>query len=130
MFIGMFGGLTSYLQGGATIIAVKLGVQRRAMIWGHSRTLLLACALAPFMVAAVPTFVPAAPLLFVGMAILDDWLVGTRRKLTQVDWLIVLSIVLATAFIGILPAIGIGIGLALLSFAYALIRLPIIRQSS
>ncbi len=130
ILIGAFGGLTSYLQGGATIIAYKLGVERRALILGHVFTLLVACVLAPIMVAVVPTFVPAALLLFIGLSMLEDWLLGTRKRLTKVDWLIVLSIVLATAFIGILPAIGIGIALALLGFAFALIRLPIIRHAT
>ena len=130
IIIVAFEGLTSYLQGGATIVAAKLGLQQWPMILGHNVALLLACAFAPLMVSVIPSFVPAALLMFIGLSMLEDWLVRTWRRLQLLNWLIVLSIVLATAFIGVMPAICIGIGMALAGFTYALIRLPIIRQSA
>lgn len=87
LLIGAFGGLMSYLQGGATIIAAKLNVQPRAMILGHNAVLLVACSLASVMVAVVPTFIPAALLMFIGLSMLGDWLLGTWRRLTGSDWL-------------------------------------------
>lgn len=130
LLIGAFGGLMSYLQSGATIMSAKLRVQPRAMIAGHNAALLVACGFASVIVAAVPTFVPAALLMFIGLSMLADWLVGTRHRLIGADWLIVLSIVVTTALIGILAAIGIGIALALVGFAHASIRLPIIRHKT
>lgn len=128
--IGIFGGLTSYLQSGATIICLKLHVQRGPMILGHCAGLLLACLMAPAIVALVPTFVPAALLMFIGLSMLSDWLLGTKRRLILIDWLIVGTIVLATAVLGILPAIAIGMLLALLGFAYASLSLPVIRYTT
>jgi len=128
--IGSVGGLTCYLQSGASIIADKLGVQPRAMVLGHNIALLVACGLAPIMVASVPIFVPAALLMFIGISMLEDWLVGTARKLVRSDWLIVLCIVMASAAVGILPAIALGLTLAVLLFAYTAIRLPVIRHST
>lgn len=130
VLIGLLGGLTAYLQGGASIIVAKLGVQRGPMLGGYIATVCAAAFLAPWIVASVPVFIPAAMLMFIGLAMLGDWLLGTLRRLTFVDWLIVLIIVLATALVGILPAIGIGLGLALIGFAYASIRMPIIRHST
>jgi len=128
--IGLLGSLTAYLQGGASILLAKLGVHRQGLILGYILTLVLAAFLAPVLVSAVPVFIPAALLMLVGWTMLEDWLFATARRLTVIDWLTVLTIVLATAFVGILPAIGIGLGLALLAFAYASIRLPIIRHST
>ncbi|MGL5008766.1 MAG: cyclic nucleotide-binding domain-containing protein, partial [Paracoccaceae bacterium] len=128
--VGGFGGLTAYLQGGASIILAKLGVQQGPLVLGYAATMVVAAFLAPVLVAVVPVFIPAALLMFIGLSMLDDWLVATRRRLMPLDWLIVLMIVLATALVGILPAMGIGLGLALVGFAYASIRLPIIRHST
>lgn len=130
ILIGLVGGLTAYVQGGASVILHKLGVHQGAMILGYGIIIVLAGFLAPLMVAVVPVFIPAALLMFIGFSMLGDWLFGTFNRLTRHDWLIVLAIVLATAIVGIMPAIGIGIGLALLSFVYALIRLPVIRIST
>jgi SulP family sulfate permease len=107
-----------------------LGVHRQGLITGYLLTVAVAAFIAPVLVAIVPVFIPAALLMFIGLTMLTDWLVATARRLTLIDWLTVLIIVLATALIGILPAIGIGLALALLGFAYASIRLPIIRQST
>ncbi len=128
--IGLFGGLTSYLQSGATILCAKLGVQRAPLILGYCATLLIACFFAPLIVAVVPSFIPAALVMMIGLSMLQDWLLNTRQRLIPIDWLIVASIVLATAILGILPAIAVGLLLALIGFAYASIRLPIIRHTT
>ena len=86
--------------------------------------------MAPALVGVVPTFIPAAMLMFIGLSMIKDWLLDTYWRLTGRDWLIVLAIVLTTASVGVMSAIGIGLVLALLSFVYALIRLPVIRIST
>lgn len=130
MLIGLFGGLTSYVQGGASIIASKLGVERRAFVAGHVFFTLVAAAFAGPMVAAVPVFVAAALLVYIGLSMLWDWLVATQSQLVLQDWLIVLGIVALTAVFGILPAVIAGLVLAALSFAIGYARLPVIRQST
>ena len=130
ILIGLVGGLTAYVQGGASVILHKLGVHQGAMILGYGIVIGLAGFMAPLIVAVVPVFIPAAMLMFIGFSMLDDWLFGTFRRLTRPDWLIVLAIVLTTAFVGVMTAIGVGLVLALLGFVYALIRLPVIRIST
>ena len=61
---------------------------------------------------------------------LRDLLLATRKRLVLIDWLIVAAMVLATAILGILPTIAVGLLLALLGFAYASIRLPVIRHTT
>ena len=130
VLIGAFGSLTSYIQSGATIISNKLQVRRTPMILGHCVALVAACLVAPKIVAVVPTFIPAALLMFIGLAMLQDWLIGTKRRLLLIDWLIVATIVLATAVLGILPAIAVGLLLALAGFAYASVSLSVIRKTT
>lgn len=130
MLIGLGGGLTAYVQSGASVILHKLGVQQGAMILGYGMVIVLATVLAARIVAVVPVFIPAAMLMFIGFSMLEDWLFGTFKRLRGLDWLIVLIILLATALVGIMPAIGIGIALAFGGFAYALIRMPVIRLNT
>lgn len=128
--IGAIGGITSYLQGGATIIAARLGVHRGGLVFGHVSVLLIACVFAEAIVAAVPTFVAAGLLMFIGFAMIEDWLIAARHRLVLMDWLIVLGIVAVTIGFGILPAVGVGLGLAVLGFTFGYMRLPVIRRSS
>lgn len=93
MLVGAFGGLTSYIQSGATIISAKLQVQRGPMVFGHCAILLAGCLLAPPLVAVIPAFIPAGLLLFIGLTMIADWLLGTWRRLVPIDWLIVAIIV-------------------------------------
>jgi len=129
LLIGAFGGTTSFLQGGATILAARLRVQRGAFIAGHVGVMLLACLYAPQIVAVVPTFVAAGVLMFIGLSMLEDWLVAARRRMILQDWLIVVGILAVTITIGILPAIGVGLALAILTFVAGFMRLPIIRAA-
>ncbi len=130
LFVGGLGGITCFLQGGATVVSSKLGGQSGAMITGYVAVTLAFCLFAPMIVAIVPVFVPAALVMFIGLSMLLDWLIGTWRRLILIDWLIVASIVLATAFLGVLPAIAVGLFLSLVGFAIASIRLPVIRHAT
>jgi sulfate permease, SulP family len=129
LLIGAFGGTTSFLQGGATILAARLQVQRGAFTAGHVGVMLLACLYAPQIVAVVPTFVAAGVLMFIGLSMLEDWLVAARRRMILQDWLIVVGILAVTITVGILPAIGVGLALAILTFVAGFMRLPIIRAA-
>ena len=128
--VGAFGGTASFMQGGGTIIATRLGVHRAGLVAGHAAVLLVACFLAAQIVAVVPTFVAAGLLMFIGLAMLEDWLIAARKRMIVQDWLIVLGILILTISVGILPAIGAGLGLAMLTFVIGFIRLPVIRSVS
>lgn len=129
MLVGAFGGTAAFLQGGGTIIATRLNVHRGGFVAGNLAVTLVACFLAAQIVALVPTFVAAGLLLFIGLAMLEDWLVATRRRMVLQDWLIVVGIVVLTASFGILPAVTAGLGLAILTFVAGFVRLQVIRSA-
>ena len=130
MAIAGAGGLTSYLQGGATVIANRLGAAPWPMGLAYGAVTLTAMLLAPQIAAAVPTFITAAMLMFIGFSMLEDWLIRTARQLIRADFAIVAGIVVLAIVIGILPAIAAGIGLAVVSFAFGYARIPVIRLAS
>ena len=128
--IGGFGGLTSYLQGGITVLANRLDPDPAALVAGNGAVLLLACVFAGAAVAQVPLFMVAGLLMFIGATMLNDWLLAARRQLSLPDWLLVCTIVALALGIGILFAIGTGLVLAIVSFAVGYARLPVIRKAT
>jgi SulP family sulfate permease len=130
LVIGGFGGATGYMTSGSTAVAQRIGIESRVLGLSFVIVTGAGCFFAAAIVAAVPVFVAAGLLLFIGVSMLDDWLLAMRHRLMRLDWLIVLGIVALTAILGILPAIGIGLGLAVLAFAVGYARLPVVRQAS
>lgn len=128
--IGAFGGSTGYITSGSTAVAMRLGIDSRALGLSYALVVIIGCFMASAIVAAVPVFVAAGLLVFIGVSMLEDWLLATRHRLMPGDWLIVLGIVILTAIFGILPAIGLGLGLAVLAFAVGYARLPVVRLAS
>lgn len=127
---GAAGGLTCFMQGGMSVLLAKLGAARLPMTAGHVAVLLLACVFAAEIVAAVPNFITAGLLMFVGLQMLDDWLVANRRQLSPGEWALVCGIVGLTLILGILTAIMAGLILAVLRFAVTYARLPVIRGAT
>ncbi|MGE4553219.1 MAG: cyclic nucleotide-binding domain-containing protein [Desulfovibrionaceae bacterium] len=63
----------------------------------------------------IPAFVPAGLLVFVGLTLLKTWLVDTRSEFTRRDDYALLLLTFAvTAFLGVVPGIGLGVVLAML----------------
>ena len=54
--------------------------------------LLIACFLPARIVVVVPIFVASGLLMFIGLAMLEDWLIVTRKRMILQEWLIVLGI--------------------------------------
>lgn len=130
LLTGLFGGTAGFLQGGGTIIAMRLNVHRTGFVLGNLTVMLIACFFAAELVALVPTFVAAGLLMFIGFAMLEDWLVASRARMMLQDWMIVVGIVILTASFGILPAVAVGLGLAVLTFVAGFIRQKVIRNAS
>ncbi len=122
-------GLVNLLNGayGGTIIAARLGVHRGGLVAGRVLVLLIACFLPARIVVVVPIFVASGLLMFVGLAMLEDWLIVTRKRMILQEWLIVLGILVITISVGILPAVGAGLVPAMLTFVVGYIRVRIAR---
>ena len=127
--LGLFGGLVSYLSAGSTIIADRLGLRGPTLAWGYAVVVLAGVFLAGPIAALVPVFFTAGLLLFIGLAMLQDWLVDSRHRLSRLDWGIVVVIVAVTAWRGMLSAITVGLVIALLIFVVSYARIPVLRRS-
>lgn len=130
MVVGLFAALTVFVQSGATLIVAKLRVHPVATLCGMIGGLVLGLVFIDRIVSAVPTFVAAGLLMFIGVSMMQDWLFNLRHRLPTSDLAIILGILATTILLGILPAIAVGLMLAVVGFALRSARLPLVRVST
>ncbi len=92
----------------------------------------LVCAAVLFLGAEALTYFPKCLLgglvLLLGLFFLDDWVFGSWRRLTPVDYAIVLVIMATIAKAGFLQGVGLGLLLAVGIFVLRLSRVPVVEQ--
>ncbi|MCY3863833.1 MAG: SulP family inorganic anion transporter [Chloroflexi bacterium] len=76
----------------------------------------------------IPRFIPAGLLMFFGLQFMKEWLIDSWPKLPRQDYLIVLVIALATALLGLLPGIALGLVGAIGAFVLEYSRMEVIKQ--
>ena len=130
LIIGLMGGIAGYITAGSTAVASQLGAKPQYVGLGFCLTVLLGFFFANQIVAAVPTFIAAGLLLFIGITMLIDWVWNTRTRMTRADWGIVLAILVATAIVGILTAVVAGLIFSLAAFAFSYARIPPIQHNA
>ncbi len=126
LLVGAFGCVAAFAQSGANIFAGRMAAQRGALSAGYLLVLGVACFFATKLAGAVPIFVATGLLIFIGITMIESWLFQTRNRLRAVDWAIICGIVAMTLVLGILPAVLVGLFLAVLSFAVTSARLPVV----
>ena len=78
--------------------------------------------------ALIPRFIPAGLLMFFGLQFMKEWLLESWSKLPRQDYFIVAIIALATALLGLLPGIALGLVTAIAAFALEYSRMDVIKQ--
>ncbi len=76
----------------------------------------------------IPRFIPAGLLMFFGLQFMKEWLIDSWPKLPRQDYLIILVIALATALLGLLPGIALGLVVATVAFVLEYSRMEVIKQ--
>lgn len=76
----------------------------------------------------IPRFLPAGLLMFFGLQFMKEWLIESWAKLPRQDYMIVAIIALATALLGSLPGIALGLVGAIVAFVLEYSRMEVIKQ--
>ena len=76
----------------------------------------------------IPLFVPVGLLMSFGLQFMKEWLVEGSTKLPRKDYGIVVVIMLATSFFGLLPGIALGFIVAVTFFVFEYSRMDVIKQ--
>lgn len=80
------------------------------------------------LLAQVPLFVLGAVVAYIGLLFLVDWVINSYRRLTRVEYLIVLAIVGVIAVFGLAQGVILGLLLAVALFVVTFSRLDVVRH--
>ena len=125
--IGAFGGGAGYIGLGHTALAHMLGGNGRITGLSMALITLIGSVFATTIVTHVPVFAAGSIVLFMGLSMLDRWVVQTWSRLPRRDWVIIAIILLTTMSVGVIAAIAVGTAIALLIFVMTYARMPVVR---
>lgn len=111
-----------------SLVVNRISPGRRAAAMVAVAVALIGLLAAETLVATIPVFVTSGLVIYLGADLIRDWLIDTRKRYSNAEWIIVLAIVIVVAFAGFAPALiaGLVIGVALFVFTYA--RVPVVRR--
>lgn len=128
LFSGLAGGSVGFHQMSASMISHKMGVNNR--LAGLFTAVI--CAIALFFGASALALFPKAVLgglvLFLGLSMLKEWVVDAWFSLPKVDYAVVVMILLVTAVIGFLEAVGVGLIATIFLFVINYSRIDVVRH--
>jgi SulP family sulfate permease len=127
---GAIGGPSGYVGLGMTILAQKTGARGREAGVATALAMIVGLAAAGSLVFQVPVFLTAGFVLFMGVGMLKEWLVATRRELPRAEWLLVVFILLSIAGIGFLEGLAVGLLVSIALFVFNYARQPVVRLST
>lgn len=128
LFLAGAGGLV----GGISISRSLLN--RQAGATGRTSGVVLAvfCFLAMYVGGALISLIPrgifGGILIYMGIGMLKSWLIDGRKRLSGSDYLVVITIVTLTIFVGYLPAVIVGVVFCCFNFAISMANLSAIRR--
>lgn len=126
---GAIGGSPGYMYLSSTVITSRLVGMRRGPAVVAAITGFVVVAFGGFIFELLPQFVVGGLLLFVGAEFLYEWIWVSRRRMTQVDYALVLTIVGVIATIGFLPGVGVGLVAAIALFVVRYSRIDVIKHA-
>ncbi len=123
-----FGGLVGCIALSRTLLNWKAGASSR--LPGFLSALMSAAVLCigASYLSYVPKAVLGALLLYIGLALIIEWIYDGFSRFSRFDYFLVLSIFLMIAATGFLPGIGLGIVAACMLFAFNYSRTKVIRH--
>jgi SulP family sulfate permease len=124
---GLAGGMAGTLSLSRTVLNRRAGARSRlAGLWS-AVVCLAAMYLFPSLLAFLPTPLLGGLLVFLGLAILRDWLWKSFFRLPHGEFLVVAMITLVIVFYGVVAGVGVGLIAATMLFVYHLGRTRTIR---
>lgn len=126
--VGIVAGPPGYSGLTTSMVVNRISPGRRAAAFVAAIVAVIGLLTAETLVATIPIFVTSGLIIYLGADLLRDWLVDTRKRYSNAEWIIVLAIVIVVAIAGFAPALvaGLVIGVALFVFTYA--RVPVVRR--
>jgi sulfate permease, SulP family len=127
---GMSGGLIALPSMSLTQLAMTVGAPRSRLV---GLVVALFCALLLYfgmsLIAWFPKAILAGLLIFLGVSLLERWLIEARSQLPRLEYLVVVVILLVVATVGFLPGVMVGLLCAILLFVVNYSRINVVRYA-
>ena len=126
---GLFGGMIGYQSISRSLLNFKAGgKQRMAGFVAAGFCVLFFLGASPIL-TTIPKLVLGGLLLYLGLGLLREWVVEGFTKLSRVDYLLVVSILLVIAFAGFLYGVGFGLGISMVLFVLSYSKINTIKHA-
>ncbi len=116
LIVCVFGAPASYLIFSDTALATQMGARSRFAGIFVGLFIAVIFFLGGQILSYVPKFIAGGMILFIGLSLLAEWLIDTRKSIPFIDYLIVISILLIIEFLGFLEGVGAGIFASVIIF--------------
>lgn len=127
---GMGGGLIALPSMSLTELSMTVGAPKSRLV---GLIVALFCAAMLFygmsLIAWFPKIVLAGLLIFLGVSLLERWLIDARKQLPRLEYLVVVIIVLVVATIGFLEGVMVGLLCAIVLFVINYSRINVVRYA-
>jgi sulfate permease, SulP family len=127
---GSFGGPSGYVGLSITLLAEKLGARGRSAGLATAAVIALGLLMAGPLISHMPVFFAAGLVLFLGIGLLEQWLIASRRQLPLAEWLIVVVILATVALVGFMQGLAVGLLISAAVFVFNYSRLSVVRLSA
>ncbi|MBF0426400.1 MAG: SLC26A/SulP transporter family protein, partial [Magnetococcales bacterium] len=127
LLVAPFGGASGFPGFGVTLLAEKMGATTRWTGVAVAIVTTLGLLFTSSLMSIVPVFLTSGIVLFLGLELLEEWLMATRHTLPRAEWSVVLLVVLVMALAGFIYGLILGMVMATILFVVNYARLPIIR---
>ena len=125
---GLSSGMVGYHQISLSILGEKLGTASRLVAIIAAIICVLTLFWGASLLAFFPKVVVGGLLLYLGLALLEEWLMQTWWQFSRLDYAIVLLILLAVISLGFLEGVALGIVAAVLKFALSYSQTEAVRH--
>ncbi|HMQ32975.1 MAG TPA: SulP family inorganic anion transporter [Chloroflexaceae bacterium] len=125
---GAVGGVTGFHLLALSVLMHRMGVRSRVGGAVAAGVVALPLLLNASALNVLPRFVLGGLLIYFGYTFLHEWLAAQRRRMSRLDYGVVLLIVAVIAAYGLLPGVGVGLVAALGLFAAEYSRVRVVRQ--
>lgn len=118
----------SYVLVSQTALATRIGAVSRMVGVMQGMFLLLVFFVGGTFLAFFPNFVAGGLLLYLGLSMLKEWVVDSRKSISRVDYAIIISIVLVVEFFGFLQGVAVGVVASVVIFVIRYSTINIIKE--
>lgn len=123
-------GTSGFTGLGMTLPGRKLGVKGRSAGWVSAALTALALPFSAQLAEEIPLFIAVGLMMMLGVELLYDWAILTRKTLPILEWAVVVAILVSMMLFGFMTGMALGLLFSLVTFVYNYARLPVVRLAA